>query len=123
MKIGSDTFFEAGVKVEKPDTRDFEKSGNNKGVKDALQEYEYDLSEEYGAIPNIVSQMQAGSTSELPSWITEGPVYKNKIEESTQLKSDTLYVVKDVADLGSDRKVSKVAIVQKRKSKSAPITN
>lgn len=117
VKIGSDTFFEQGVKVEMRDTSDFEQGGSNQGVSDALGENTYDLASEYNAIPGIVSDMQAGLFTDLPPWIISGPVSLEKIEDKTKLTPGTLYVVDDVADFGSDQTIERVAVVAKKEVK------
>jgi len=70
-----------------------------------------------GKVDGIVAGLRAGSFADLPSYIKFGPVYKSKIEDSDKLEPNTLYIVDDVADLGSHQNISNVAIVANKEVK------
>lgn len=116
VKVSSDNSFETGVKVAMSNLSDLEKGGKNKGLSDALIENTYSL-----VLPSLVSgtikDMENGTFSGLPSFITFGPVKLDKIEDKTKLQENTLYIVKDVADLGSDKTRKNIAIVAKKEVK------
>ena len=114
VKISSDNSFEEGVKVEMPRLRDFEQGGSNAGIDNALNENEYpNLADAYNSVPGIVASLQAGDLSVLRSHLNITEVkYREKIEESDlPLEENTLYIVDDVADFGSDQTIKNIAVV------------
>ena len=110
VKIGSDNSFETGVGVFMENQNSLEQGGNNAGIDDALGEDTFpvplaDLADD------IVAGMQAGSFADMPSYITNGPVYREKIEPDDTLLPNTLYIVNEVADFGSDATIENIAVV------------
>jgi len=116
VKIGSDNEVAAGAIIAMHDFSGFQQGGNNGGVEDALMEAEYDLVLP-GLVAGIIADMKSSSITNMPDFITEGPVYLNEITDSTPLSPNTLYIVKKVADLGSNRVISDIAIVAKKEVK------
>ncbi|WP_160115950.1 pilus assembly protein TadG-related protein [Candidatus Halocynthiibacter alkanivorans] len=116
VKIGSDNTVSPGTTIAMNDLSDFEQGGENGAVEDSLMEAEYDL-ELPGLVSGIVDDMQNGLLNEMPDFITNGPVYLNEITDVTPLIPNTLYIVEEVADLGSDRVISDIAIVAKKEIK------
>ncbi|NRB16715.1 MAG: hypothetical protein HRU33_03810 [Rhodobacteraceae bacterium] len=116
VKISSDNSFSTESKIEMRKLSNFQQGGNNRGARDALNKNQYTLKMP-GKVSGIVASLKAGSFADLPSYIKFGPVYKSKIEESDYLEPYTLYIVNDVADLGSHRNISNVAIVAKKEVK------
>ncbi|MGI9395047.1 MAG: hypothetical protein ACR2OY_10415 [Boseongicola sp.] len=98
------------------DTNNLDQGGNNSGVSEALREANHTLTLP-GLVPTIVSSMDSGSFDYLPDFITGGPIYINKIEDTTPLVEGILYIVDDVADLGSNRTIRNVAIVANKEVK------
>lgn len=117
VKIGSTNSFEAGTFIGMENLADFVQSSDNAGVADALQEGTATLTLP-DLVPGIVSDMKAGNLSGLPDFITSGPVFLTEIIQDTVLSSGTLYVVDQVADLGSDVTVENVAIVAGKEVKT-----
>jgi hypothetical protein len=111
VEIGSDTFFQVGTIIQMPRLSDFRQSGNNSGVVAALREAPRNLQLPDQVVP-IMTAMRTGdlSVAGLPSFITRVE-RRNSISPSTVLIRNTLYIIRDVADLGSDRNVSDIAIV------------
>ena len=100
--------------MEMPRLRDFEQGGRNAGIDNALNENEYpNLADAYNSVPGIVASLQAGDLSVLPSHLNITEVkYREKIEESDlPLEENTLYIVDDVADFGSDQTIKNIAVV------------
>ena len=67
--------------------------------------------------PEVIAHMESGTLSELPDFITSGPVFLDEISDSTPLTPGTLYVVNAVADFGSDATVANNAVVAGREIK------
>jgi putative Flp pilus-assembly TadE/G-like protein len=116
VKIGSDNTVSPGTIIAMNNLSDFEQGGENGAVEDSLLETEYDL-ELPGLVSGIVDDMQNGLLGEMPDFITNGPVYLNEITDVTPLAANTLYIVEEVADLGSNRVISDIAIVAKKEVK------
>lgn len=118
VKIGSDTYFEAGTSIEMPQLSDFAQSGSNTGVDEALRQATMTLTLP-DLVPGIVTAMLSGnlSTAGLPGYITQVS-YVNEITSSTVLMPHTLYIVQDVADIGSDAVLSDIAIVAGKEIKT-----
>ncbi|MES0828281.1 pilus assembly protein TadG-related protein [Ruegeria sp. SCP11] len=109
VKISSDNAFDEGSTIAMNDTVDFEQGGANSGVSDALTEADYTLALPL-LVPAIINGMES-SIADLPPFITNGSVELSEITDTTPLTPNTLYVVDEVADLGSNRTISDIAIV------------
>ena len=109
VKISSDNSFAEGAFIGMNDLDDFEQGGNNTGVGDALAEMDQPLLLP-NMVPGIIAQMES-STAGLPGFTSWTLVEIDEITDSTPLVEGTLYVVDEVADLGSDRTVQNIAIV------------
>lgn len=116
VKISSDNTFEPGVGVLMNRIRNLEQGGNNSGIDEALMSYDYTLQLPALVVP-MVNSTSSGSLAGLPDYIRFGPVYLEKIEDTTPLSPNTLYVVEDVADLGSNRTFDNIAIVAEKEVK------
>ncbi len=116
VKIGSDTDVSPGTVIAMNDLSDFEQGGNNPGAEDILLEENYDLVLP-GLVSGIVNDMRNSEITNMPDFVTNGPVYLNEITDVTPLAPNTLYIVEEVADLGSDRVISDIAIVAKKEVK------
>jgi len=111
VKIGSDNTFDTGANIGMESLSNFEQSGNNRGVNDALIESTYDL-----VLPDLVGSvigsMASASLTSLPGFVSSATVRRlNSIDSTTVLIPNSLYIVDEVADLGSDRTISDIAIV------------
>lgn len=118
VEIGSDTYFESGTGIEMPRLSDFKQSGNNVGVDDALNETTRTLTLP-DLVPGVITAMRSGDLSQagLPSYITQVR-YVTSITSSTVLQPGTLYIVEEVADIGSNQTVSDIAIVAGKEVKT-----
>lgn len=92
------------------------KKVKNKGLSDALIENTYSLVLP-DLVSDVISDMRSATFAGLPSFITYGPVKLEKIEDKTKLQENTLYIVDDVADLGSNKTRKNIAIVAQKEIK------
>ena len=117
VKISSDNSFVDTVEVAMNSLSDFEQGGNNAGIEEVLTEADYDLALP-ARVPDIIDTLR-GDTDEfdLPPFITNGPVELNEITDTTPLQPGTLYIVEEVADLGSNQTIENIAIVAKKEVK------
>ena len=113
VKIGSDNSFDPGVDVVMPNLALLEQSSNNTGLAEALLEDDISLTMP-GRVPTILAAMRSGTLSGMPGFITHGPVYLSTITDTTPLAAHTLYIVSDVASLGSNRSLANIAIVAQK---------
>lgn len=116
VKISSDNSFGPGTIVAMNDLRDFEQGGSNADVDDALLELDEPLLLT-GLIPTIISNMRAGDFSQLPPFITKGPVRLEEIKKETPLKKGTLYIVDKGAEF--EGLVEEIAVVAREPIKAS----
>ncbi len=117
VKISSDNSFASGSKIEMPNLGDFSQGGSNSGVNSALQKNTHPLPM-IATIDPIVNSLSSGSTTYVPSWATNGPVFLSEITDSTKLESNTFYVVGNVADFGSNVTIENIVVVAKKEVKT-----
>ncbi|KAJ54729.1 hypothetical protein ACMU_16575 [Actibacterium mucosum KCTC 23349] len=116
VKIGSDNVVAPGTQITMNDLGDFEQGGANTGTAEALAVADHTLLLP-GLVPSIISDMRADAITNMPPFITDGPVELSEITDTTPLQDNTLYIVEEVADLGSDRNLSNIAIVAQKEVK------
>lgn len=118
VKIGSDTYFEIGTSIEMPQLSDFTQSGDNAGVEHALRQATFTLTLSE-LVPGMVTAMRSGNlaAANLPKYINHVRHVKD-ITASTVLEANTLYIVEEVADIGSNVELSNIAIVAGKEVKT-----
>ena len=121
VKVGSDNSFELGVQVVMEYKINLEQGGYNAGLEDAIIEDTYTL-----PLPDLVDDIVANAFANpalmlaqmgLPDFIKYGPITLPEITDTTILAPYTLYAVDGVADLGSDRTLSNIAIIASQEVK------
>lgn len=115
VQMGSNNTVAPGAIIGMRDPNDFEEGSDNVGTDEALRTMDETLPLP-GLVSGLITSMQ-DSRSGLPSFITDGPVYLSEITDSTPLEPGTLYVVSGVADFGSDRDISNIAVVAEKEIK------
>jgi len=112
VKIESNNVFASDVNVEMPDLSTFTQGSNNAGIAEALQQNTRTLPL-IDQVNPVVNSLTSGQSTYLPSWVTNGPIYVQKISPGDTLLPNSFYVVAESADLGSSRNVQDVVIASK----------
>ena len=122
VKIGSDNSFEDETSIEMPNLSDFEQSGNNSNVNQALRQGTQDI-DFPNRVQGIINDMRSGDLSRagLPSYITQVVTVSGDMDDDYNLQPGTLYIVNGDVDLGSKGPSPISPLWHAKKSKPGPM--
>lgn len=111
VQLHNVNYFEEGTVVSSPDRSNISGNRNNPGLEEAIRESSHIFSRagELGGLFDSIHR-EGIYSDVLPSYISFGPVYLNRINSNEDLAPNTLYIVSGDVDLRGNRNINGVAV-------------